>query len=93
MSSAPTARRSSATSRRRDPPGVRAARPRARRELVRNPLHQIVRDNAVLLRGFARELGLTPSARSGVVGAAQGESDPFEQYLARTADGHHRAAR
>lgn len=63
------------------------------RELVKNPLHQIVRDNAALLRGFARELGLTPSARSGVSGLAQGEDDPFEQFLARTADGHRRAAR
>jgi P27 family predicted phage terminase small subunit len=51
------------------------------RELVRNPLHQIVRDNAVLLRGFARELGLTPSARSGVVGTPQGEIDPMEVFL------------
>ena len=30
-----------------------------RGELVKNPLHQIVRDNAVLVRAFARELGLT----------------------------------
>src|SRR4051794_31569557 len=29
-------------------------------ELVKNPLHQIVRDNVVLLRALARELGLTP---------------------------------
>ena len=63
------------------------------RELVRNPLHQIVRDNAILLRGFARELGLTPSSRSGVSGLAQGEVDPFEQYLARTSDGNRRPAR
>lgn len=57
------------------------------RELVRNPLHQIVRDNAVLLRGFARELGLTPSARSGVAGLAQTSVDPFEQFLQRKASG------
>jgi P27 family predicted phage terminase small subunit len=35
-------------------------------ELVRNPLHQIVRDNANLIRIYARELGLTPAARVGL---------------------------
>jgi P27 family predicted phage terminase small subunit len=35
-------------------------------ELIKNPLHQIVRDNAMLLLAFARELGATPSARSGL---------------------------
>jgi hypothetical protein len=49
-------------------------------------------DDAVLLRGFARELSLTPSARSGVAGLARREVDPFEQSLARTADRHRRAA-
>lgn len=44
-------------------PLVRGAR---QGELVKNPLHQIVRDNADLLRQFARELGLTPSARTGL---------------------------
>lgn len=34
--------------------------------LVKNPLHQIVRDNAELARRFARELGLTPAARVGL---------------------------
>ena len=51
-------------------------------ELVKNPLHQIVRDNAILLRAFARELGLTPSARTGltiVIGAA--DDDPLEAWL------------
>jgi P27 family predicted phage terminase small subunit len=37
-----------------------------RGELVKNPLHQIVRDDALLVRAFARELGLTPSARAGL---------------------------
>ncbi|MBA3234961.1 MAG: phage terminase small subunit P27 family [Chloroflexi bacterium] len=32
-------------------------------EPVKNPLHQIVRDNAELIRSLAREMGLTPSAR------------------------------
>jgi P27 family predicted phage terminase small subunit len=31
--------------------------------LVKNPLHQVVRDNADEIRQFARELGLSPSAR------------------------------
>ena len=35
-------------------------------ELIKNPLHQIVRDNAALVLSLARELGLTPSARSGL---------------------------
>jgi P27 family predicted phage terminase small subunit len=35
-------------------------------DLVRNPLHQIVRDNADLMRSYARELGLTPAARAGL---------------------------
>jgi P27 family predicted phage terminase small subunit len=51
-------------------------------ELVKNPLHQIVRDNAILLRAFARELGLTPAARTGltiVIGAA--DDDPLEAWL------------
>ena len=37
-------------------------------EFVKNPLHQIVRDNALLMRSLARELGLTPAARSGLRG-------------------------
>lgn len=36
------------------------------KETVKNPLHQIVRDNADLMRQMARELGLTPAARSGI---------------------------
>jgi len=37
-------------------------------EFVKNPLHQIVRDNALLVRALGRELGLTPAARSGLRG-------------------------
>ena len=37
-------------------------------EFVKNPLHQIVRDNALLMRALARELGLTPAARRGLRG-------------------------
>lgn len=37
-----------------------------RGEMVKSPLHQVVRDNADLVRQFARELGLSPSARVGL---------------------------
>lgn len=51
-------------------------------ELVKNPLHQIVRDNANLQRAFARELGLTPSARTGLtVGMEADPDDPFAAWL------------
>lgn len=33
---------------------------------VKNPLHQIVRDNALLVRQLAGELGLSPAARVGL---------------------------
>ncbi len=33
---------------------------------VKNPLHQIVREHAEQVRAFGRELGLTPSSRSGL---------------------------
>lgn len=42
-------------------------------ELVKSPLHQIARDHRDAVRLFARELGLTPSARAGL----QMESSPF----------------
>jgi P27 family predicted phage terminase small subunit len=34
--------------------------------LVKNPFHQVARDNADEIRQFARELGLSPSARAGL---------------------------
>ena len=52
-----------------------------RGELVKSPLHQIVRDNAVLLRALARELGLTPAARAGMTGRPPDDADPFEAFL------------
>ena len=56
-----------------------------RGELVKNPLHQIVRDNAVLVRALARELGLTPAARVGLRGHGEMERDPFADFLDETA--------
>jgi P27 family predicted phage terminase small subunit len=44
-------------------PLIRGAR---QGELIKNPLHQIVRDNATLVLMVARELGATPSARAGL---------------------------
>ena len=52
-------------------------------DLVKNPLHQIVRDNADLLRQFARELGLTPSARTGLrVEGAEDAADALSAWEA-----------
>lgn len=53
-------------------------------ELVKNPLHQIVRDNAHVIRVYARELGLTPSARSGIT---LPEAPPDGQGAARLLSG------
>ena len=50
-------------------------------ELIKNPLHQVVRDNAVLVRSLARELGLTPAARTSLHGTAEAERDPFAEFL------------
>ena len=51
-------------------------------ELIKNPLHQITRDNATLVLGLARELGLTPSARSGIrAPAASGAGSRLEAFL------------
>lgn len=59
-------------------PLIRGAR---RGELVKNPLHQIVRDNADLMRQYARELGFTPAARTGLkVEAEEGSADPLDAW-------------
>jgi P27 family predicted phage terminase small subunit len=42
------------------------------RELVRNPLHSIMRDNADMVRLWASELGLTPGARASLNVPASG---------------------
>jgi P27 family predicted phage terminase small subunit len=44
---------------------------------VRNPLHQIVRENSDAVRQFARELGLSPSSRSGLLSAQENPGDSF----------------
>ena len=54
-----------------------------RGELVKNPLHQIVRDNADLIRAFARELGFTPSARSALTAIKEpDEGDALTRWMA-----------
>jgi P27 family predicted phage terminase small subunit len=50
-------------------------------ELVKNPLHQVVRDNAVLIRAFAKDLGFLPSAREGLK-TPDTERDPLEAWMA-----------
>lgn len=42
---------------------------------VKNPLHQIVRDNAESVKKYARELGLTPAARVGLRGDIDGQAN------------------
>jgi P27 family predicted phage terminase small subunit len=55
-----------------------------RGQLVKNPLHQIVRDNAMLIRLIGRDLGFAPGAREGIQvgGAGDEELTPFEQWEA-----------
>jgi P27 family predicted phage terminase small subunit len=61
-------------------PLVRGAR---RGDLIKNPLHQIVRDEADLVRAFARELGFTPSARSALTAVPEAdEDDALSRWMA-----------
>jgi P27 family predicted phage terminase small subunit len=51
-------------------------------ELVKNPLHQVARDNANLIRAYARELGFTPSARSALTDVrSKDDADPLERWM------------
>lgn len=50
-------------------------------DLVKNPLHQVVRDNAMLIRLFARDLGFLPSAREGLRARDIDERDPLEAWI------------
>jgi P27 family predicted phage terminase small subunit len=53
-------------------------------DLVKNPLHQVVRDNADLVRAFARELGFTPAARSALTDVNKKViSDPLAEWAAQ----------
>ena len=52
-----------------------------RGELVKNQLIQIVRDNALLIRMLARELGLTPASRPTLAGHAPPQRDEFAAFL------------
>jgi P27 family predicted phage terminase small subunit len=53
---------------------------------VRNPLHQVVRDNAQLVRLFGRELGLTPGSRAGLQGdMPEAEGDSFDDWARQSA--------
>ena len=57
--------------------------------LVKNPLHQIVRDNADAVKKYAREIGLTPAARVGL----RGEIDDHANSATTKLDAIIRAAR
>jgi P27 family predicted phage terminase small subunit len=50
-------------------------------DLIRNPLHQIVRDNAMLIRLFGRELGFLPSARESLTAKRDEERDPLAVWI------------
>ncbi len=50
-------------------------------DLVKNPLHQLVREDARLMRDLARELGLSPSAREGLTTPATGSGDATQDWL------------
>ncbi len=67
----------------RSSPLVRGARGN---DLVRNPLHQVVRDNADLVKLFARELGLSPAARTSLTVPGKGQDDALDTF-ARTRTG------
>lgn len=49
-------------------------------DLIKNPIHQIVRDNAELMRSLARELGFSPAARTGLRVGEQRVVDPFDTW-------------
>lgn len=51
-------------------------------DMVKNPLNQVVRDNRDAVRLFARELGLSPSGRSGLnIGAGSGPAGDIDDEL------------
>ena len=48
---------------------------------IKNPRHQIVRDLALLMRAYARELGLVPAARENLTVPSPTSEDPTEKWL------------
>ena len=52
---------------RRSLPAPRCRRLAPRARLIRNPALSVQRDSAATVRAYARELGLTPAGRAGVV--------------------------
>ena len=50
-------------------------------DLIKNPLHQVVRDNAMLIRLFARDLGFLPSARESLTAKSDEERDPLVAWI------------
>ena len=51
------------------------------RGTIKSPLHQIVRDNAMLVRSFAKDLGFLPSAREGLHVGSDKERDPLTAWM------------
>jgi P27 family predicted phage terminase small subunit len=47
----------------------------------KHPANQVLRDNALLIKAFASEFGLTPSARSRLVLPEVGDEDDLDNYL------------
>lgn len=52
-----------------------------RGSLVRNPASQVARENGETVLRWAREFGLTPSARSGIDLGDEGEDDALKRLL------------
>jgi P27 family predicted phage terminase small subunit len=50
---------------------------------IKNPLHQVVRDNAMLVRSFAKDLGFLPAAREGLHVTSDKERDPLAEWMER----------
>ena len=51
-------------------------------QLVKNPLHQMVRDNAAMVQRLGAELGLSPSARAGIPAAPKVATSRLAELLA-----------
>lgn len=52
--------------------------------LVKNPAHQVARDSAAVIRAFAQEFGLTPSARSAIKVGLGADDDDLAGILSRS---------